>query len=331
MPGVLLHGSGSWAAGRKRAGERLLLAEGVGLGLVLVGGVTLAATGASRYVVGPTALVTIAGGGLFLLSFVADVYGATAPTGERAKALAWAPQLESELGWRYVHDPQFAYRNFMYQGFDLRSGLWRVSPSAWFALDDENARLRAETAYRLQGPRPDRLGPADGSHADVLTAVTHHAYDSDGFSSLTLEVAVDSRLDLQHFDSELRGSFVEGLAGVGLQRFSYEVQGLEDTDLESLLLARFGFGAYLPGPAAGGEVQVYYDHRKDDYAAALQLIGGGGGVVGHFGAEGRVYLDDQWGLRLFGEVGSAWIAGASLVYRHGRWPGSAVSTMETQP
>ena len=53
VPGVVVHGSGHWVAGRPRAARRLLLLEGIGLGAFLGGGLTLVLTGANRYVVGP--------------------------------------------------------------------------------------------------------------------------------------------------------------------------------------------------------------------------------------------------------------------------------------
>ena len=54
--------------------------------------------------------------------------------------------------------------------------------------------------------------------------------------------------------------------------------------------------------AAHGEVALYYDHRRDDYAGGLAL---GGGFLGYFGAAGRYELASGWGVTAAGELGSA--------------------------
>jgi hypothetical protein len=65
---------------------------------------------------------------------------------------------------------------------------------------------------------------------------------------------------------------------------------------------------------------LYYDHRHDGFAAGLKMTGLGSGVAGHFGMEGRLYLDSQWGLLLDAQVGSAYVAGLSILFRHGGTP-----------
>jgi hypothetical protein len=316
---VLLHGAGHSADGKSKTGDRLLLAEGIGFGSLLVGTGGLALTGASRYTVTPFVLMMIGGGGLFALSWVADVYGVTVQENGRGEPLRVAPLVESAIGWRSVHDPQFRYRNFLVESFDLRLGRLRLSPSAWFALDDDNARTRLLAGWRLSGPRADLLAAPDGSFVDIEAAGTNHEYVSDGFRTQTVELGVNARYDLRRLDPALHGMFFEGGAGFGLQRIEYRIPGTKvPSDLEQLLLARAVFGAYLG--RGNGELTVYYDHRHDDYAAGLQLTGLGSGVLGHFGTQLRYFTDSGFGVVADAEIGSAYIFGASLAFRQGGAP-----------
>ncbi|MCA9598664.1 MAG: hypothetical protein KC776_35380 [Myxococcales bacterium] len=321
-PGVVVHGLGHSAAGKPKTAQRLLAAEGVGLGLIAASGVGLALTGASRYVVAPLALTGIAGFAVFGTSWLADVHGVATDREGASKPLDAVPVVVSEAGYRYVYDPQFRYRSFLVEGADLRFGRLRVSPSGWFALDDDNARLRLETAWRLSGPTPHRPTPGSASFVDLEAAVTHHRYDSDGFRRATAEVSALGRWDLRNFDPALAGSFAEVGAGFALSRVSYRIDGMQlDPELEDLLLARFGFGFWLGDPTRrGSEVRLYYDHRHDDYAAGLIVTGLASGVAGHFGVDARTFFDERWGMRLDAQVGAAWIAGLSLLYRVGSSP-----------
>ncbi len=315
-PGIFVHGAGHAAAGKPKTAEHLLIAEGVGFGTLLVGTGGLALTGASRYTVAPFALLMIGGGSLFAVSWAADVYGVTVSESDRGTALVAAPRLESAIGIRAVHDPQFRYRNFLVESFDLRLGRLRLAPSAWFALDDDNARERLLAAWRLSGPLPSAEPAVDGSFVDVEVAGTSHRYVSDGFETKTGEVSVNARFDLTRFDSGLRGTFAEGGVGFGLQRIEYDIPGTGvPADLEQLLLARAAFGAYLG--RGNGEVSLYYDHRHDDFAAGLQLTGLGSGVLGHFGVDARYFTDSGLGIIGDAQIGSAYLFGASLAFRQG--------------
>ncbi len=316
VPGALVHGAGHYVLGRRTTARRLLLLEGIGLGMFLAGGATIVATGASRHVVGPAAAVTASGVGLFAISFLADLYGVSVPEDERGTARV-LPEFESSLGYRYVYDPQFSYRHFMVQAIEARWGRLRLLPSAWFALDDRNARYRLGAAWQLVASRPADAAVRDGSYLELRTAATHHRYDPEQFSISTGELSIDGRLDLRHIDEHLTGMFAELGTGLGLQGINYDVEGLEGfTDVEELLLGRFGFGVYIGDPSRrGGEITAYYDHRHDGYTAGLKLTGLGSGVVGHFGLLGRYYFDQTWGALVNAEVGSAYLLGLSVLFR----------------
>ncbi len=89
VPGVIVHGAGHYVLGDSGTAGKLLLAEGIGLGMVAVGGTGLFLTGASRYTVGPLAAISMFGVGVFSLSLIADVYGvATADQAPPARVAA---------------------------------------------------------------------------------------------------------------------------------------------------------------------------------------------------------------------------------------------------
>jgi hypothetical protein len=318
VPGLALHGAGTWVDGDQDTGEKLLAMEGVGLGLILVGGVPIGLTGASRYIVGPAAATTIVGFGLFTVSWAADVYAVAAPPGGFGRSRGHAPWIQTELGYRYVYDPRFEYRHFLVQGIDFRSGAMRFAPTAWWSTGTNNARLRILGGYRVAGPKASSgKGAKDGSALDLEAALTRHDYGQDGFVITTAEVFVRSRMDLQRVAKPLAGSFLEVGLGGAVQRFSWEIPGQDvPADLETMLLARFGFGMYVGGPSApDGELLLYYDHRHDDFAAGLLSSLPTSGVLGHFGCDARVFATDHWGVAGQAQVGSALVTGLSLVFR----------------
>jgi hypothetical protein len=313
-PGFLVHGLGHMVGGDVEGGLGLLAMEGAGLGLFVAGGAPLVSTGASRQLIGPSIGLVMAGFGLFAQSWLADIYGAS------VGGSGWGPRLalpawEAELGYRYIYDPQFAYRHFTVVGASLRSGPWRLSPSGWIALDDDNQRLRLEGAWRALGPSQGALEAPSGSFLDLVTALTWHGYGPEGFSVWTGELSGLGRLDLGQWGASLRGSFAEFGLGIGLEGYHYDLPGLAAVeDTASLLLGRFSYGLYLGG---GGELALYYDHRHDDFAAGLGMRGLGGGPAGHFGVEGLFPVSERWALTLDAQVGSAYIGGLGLRWLEG--------------
>jgi hypothetical protein len=318
VPGLAVHGSGHFVAGDSRTGSRLLLLEGAGLGGVFVGFTPIVLTGASRRFVGPLIALTAMGAGIFVISAVADIYGVVAPPGGVGAPSLVAPQLQAELGYRYVYDPVFSYRHFAFYALDARRAAWRFHPSAWFSVDGIASRLRGPLAFRLLGPRPEPSVVSDGSYVEVEVALTRHADVADHFITTTGEASIGGRLDMRRFADSLAGSFAELGVGWAVQRYAYEVKGAA-ADVGELLLARFGYGMYVGWPKGPhGEVMLYYDHRHDDFAAGLKLPGIPSGPAGHFGIEGRFYLSKHWGLAGEAVAGSAYVTGLSVLFRQGR-------------
>jgi hypothetical protein len=315
-PGFLVRGAGTFVAGDRLTARRLLFGELAGVLGIVGGGAVLATSGASRKLIGVGVPIVLAGSALFFTSYLADLYGAI--TGGRDDhAPSWSAPANLELGYRYVYDPQFRYASFAHTRADLRLHALRLSPEAWVALDDDNQRLRVELAYRLHGPRPTRRTP-DGSYVDLSTAFTSHRYASDDFAVHTSEFSIDARFDLAHVGRSLRGAFVEGSLGAGLELYDFAVRGASGLDGSGLLLGRFGFGVYFGvDDLHTGELLVYYDHRHDDFAAGLGVQGLGGGFLGHLGASGHFFVSQHWAATLLFEVGSAYVSGLGVRHRWG--------------
>lgn len=319
VPGLLVHGAGHFALGQPRTARNLLLMEGVGLGLFLAGGLTIVFTGASRYFVAPAATVTTVGFGLFSTSYLADIYGTVSNDGGAALSRYRPPaRWETELGYRRVQDPEFTYRDFMVERVSRQIGPLRLSPSGMFSLGGETARYRIESQYRLIGDVVDPR-PRDVSFLDVTFAVVHQRHPPEHFSRSLAELSLDARYDFARLGPTLRGAFLELGAGYALARTDYDLTGLTvPHDLEHLLLGRVGFGVTLRGKSApGSEALLYYDHRHDDYVAGLKIKGIGSGALGHFGFAARWFFNDTVGVAIDAQAGSAYLGGASLIFRSG--------------
>lgn len=316
VPGALLHGAGHFTMGRRDAAYRLFAVQGIGFGMLVLGGLPIVLTGANRYVTREAAVIGALGVGLWAITWQSDVYGALVPLAARGEPEPTLSHLEVEVGYRYVHDPRFRYASFAHSALELRSGGLRLRPETMVALDDANRRTRVLAAYRFFGPRAQEREAPDGTYLELSSAVTHHAYRTERFATLTPEVFVSGRLDLARLHGDLTGMFGELGFGFGLQLFDYEGPPLGQ-DAEALLLARMGWGFYLGGPDTPvGEVVSYYDHRHDDYVGGFTELSIG--VPGHIGFAGRGWLNDNFGFNAIFEAGAAIMAGGSLMFRDTR-------------
>jgi hypothetical protein len=327
VPGLVLHGSGHFAGGERDTAWRLAKVELLGAGLIVAGFGTLAVTGSSPKTAEPAIWSISAGVGLFATSWLADLYGVLAPADGFGAPMRVQPTLEARLGMRYVADPTLVGGALLGPGLDLRFGRWRLSPGAWVAVDGSDvSRFEAAVAYRFTGPRAGAYATpvVDGSFVDLVVGGSHHRYREDvpaplvvAFDTTTVELRLDGRLDLRRWAPTLTGAFVDASLGAGAGAYRYPAASA--TDERTVLLGGFGFGVYLGRRAERwGEARLYYDHRHDDFAGGLKVTGLGSGPAGHFGFEGRAYVSERWGVRGEVQVGAAWIAGLSVLYRYGR-------------
>ncbi len=317
VPGLLFHGLGPLVAGDTRTAGRLFAMEGTGLGLLLVAGVPIALTGASRRVIGPLYTVALAGAGLFSLSAVANLYSTVSPAFEPGVAAPSLPPLELDFGYQHVSDPNFDYQHLVALGVTARLDLVRLEGMARWAPGEGNARVRLGGGYRLLGEPEGARGNADGTALDVEGGVLYHRFSTEGFLLGGVEAGLRGRYAMARVSPRLEGSFAEVSVGLAFQGYRYFGPTEEDA-LHEQLLFTFGYGVYLGrGGPLRGEALLYYDHRKDDYAGGLKA---GAGVPGHFGLRGRVLLSERWGVSADVQAGSAYVARLSLVYALGGEP-----------
>ncbi|HEU5059534.1 MAG TPA: hypothetical protein VFU21_23530 [Kofleriaceae bacterium] len=309
VPGAIARGAGHFVLGERAVARRLLHAEGIGLGIAAAGGVPLILTGASRHYTAVPVALLVSGAGVLLLSWAADLYGASGAAGPRTPPEP-AP-VELELGYGYVQDPRFDYASFAVAAASVDLGPVALAPVAWIALDDDNQRLRLEGRHAFW--RGD-----DASRLEVTAAATHHRYPDDGFAVSTLEASVGGRLDMARVGGTLAGSFADLSLGLGAEVTNYYTPGA-GADLGEILLVRFGYGVAFGCPGGvHGEASIYYDHRRDTFAGGISPgTGPGSGFMGLVGGEGVVHLGSRWGVRARAEQGAARVFSLGLLTRFG--------------
>jgi hypothetical protein len=324
IPGVVVHGSGVWLQRRNTTAQRLLLLEGAGVLTTLLGGFVLFQTGAARDVVGPTALVAVAGVSTFGLSLLSNLYATWAPPEGFGEAQGRVPLLETRVGYLYVHDPIFDFGHFLTTRLDGRVGPWHVALGTAHAPDQDNQRFELGAGYRWLGSAAAAPGAAsDGSYLEGVLGYSEHHFDGSGFLTRVLEAKLEGRVDVRRYLPDVRGAFFQLEAGYAKQWIVFDLPGVDTTTTTSLLLAHVGFGVYVGNRApsaagpTGGEIELYYDHRHDGFAGGLKMPGLGSGPAGHLGLLGTYQVTPRWGVRAQSEVGSAWTLGLGLVMRVG--------------
>lgn len=314
LPGLLVHGSGSWLSGDNETARRLLIAEGVGIGLTGGSLVGLAVTGAARDWAGLFISTAIVGVGAFGLSFLADVYHTALPSGlgEHPGGLPWG---SSEVGVLWINDPRINYGPVVQSRGVLRSGQWTSGFVLSHAPEAFHQRIRIENGFRLWGSSAERLTfRTGGSHATVFVAVENTTFGKANYTTNAAEARLSLRLDSEQLLPSVRGAFFEWEAGYSGRRTKYGNTG--NTLDDSLLLGGFGFGIYHGDPTTrGGETRLFYDHRHDGYVGGLLQSGLGSGTIGSFGVEASHFFNPTWGLRFRAEIGAAAVLGLHVVGR----------------
>ncbi len=305
LPGLGLHGAGLYTLGDERGARSLLALEGIGFAMILAGGVPLALSGAARDITWPAVPLLVTGAGLFATSWLADLYGVSGLSAWAVPPASVAP-FELEASYAYVRDVHFDYGHFTVLAARLVPGAYFVESAAWIALDADNQR------WRLDGR--GSIWDSDGrrrTFVELRGAATWHRYGDDGFSSRLAELAVAGRLELAELSSNLRGSYIELSTGAGVEWLRFGLPSGDEDDLSALLLGTFAVGAQLGnGGGLWADLRLFYDHRRDDFAAGLSTRTRGSGFAGHVGAAAHLRRG-SWGL-----VGEA-VFGGAHVYRLG--------------
>ncbi|NTX05600.1 hypothetical protein [Myxococcus sp. CA040A] len=316
VPGLLFHGLAPALAGDGHTAKRLFAMEGAGLGLIALGGVPIALTGASRRTIAPLYAVTLAGFSVFGISALANLYSVASPAFDPGVPASSLPPLEFEMGYQYVSDTSFDYDHFVSLGAVARFEEVKLEAIARLAPDEGNTQVRLGGAYRLLGEPERRRAGSDGSSLDAELFGLFHRFPTEGFTVVGGDMGFRGRYAMSRVSPSLAGSFAEASIGMALQGYSYPGP-VSDGNLHSQLLFSFGYGVWL-GRGGGpfkGEAMLFYDHRKDGFAGGLRTLGGG--VVGNFGLRGRALLTETWGVAAEFQAGGALVGRLSLIYALG--------------
>ncbi len=305
--GFLARGVGSWYVDDSRTAKRLAKIAGLGMGLAIAGGVPTGVTGGNPYILIPFVPMLVAGTGLFMQTWFADIANAAGldgPGQPRAR-VPWA--IESGLVW--VHD---AYRDRALFRGAARATTGRLELGATaYVHDTEMTYLAGDLSIgvRLLGATADGGWIDDGSYLLVRGVARMRDDNADRVQVTTGELEVAGRLDLWRVSQTLDGSFAEMSLGGGLERAAFST----DSEKGGLLLARFAYGAYI---GRRGEAQLYYDHRRDSFAGGIAAYRAAG-FVGSVGAMADVRIAGRWGVHAELEIGSAWVTSLGLRYQGG--------------
>jgi hypothetical protein len=308
LPGMLIRGAGSYVLGEERTAKRLFAAGTTGFIAAAAGGLAVGATGASPYFIWPGVPVSLIGAGLYLPAWFADIW--VAAGGDRVRGgPRGTPPWSLELSTAGLRDP---YRTRALAGAAAHAWLGRLGLGA-SALVDAQGESRTgdvEVRWRIFGAGASNRPIEDGRRLHVRAAARYHRDDPDDVTLATAELEVVLRGELRHLDPLLAGMFVELSTGAGVERATY-ARGAHD--LDSILLGRFGWGAYL---GRRGEAMLFYDHRRDHLVGGL-VAGGASGFLGSVGAGAQVAIAGPWAVRGELAVGNAWLGTIALRYHGG--------------
>ncbi|MDQ3334488.1 MAG: hypothetical protein M4D80_04960 [Myxococcota bacterium] len=308
VPGVLIHGSGSWVLHEKRAAKRLAITGGIGFGAMALAGAAVGITGAAESMVIWAVPMMIAGTGLWLPTWFSDIWYAAG--GPRVRGAPHAPTAWSlDLATTWLHD---SYRERALIRGAGRVEFGRIGGGA-SALVDAEGRARTgdlEARVRILGAPADGTILEDGSRLYVRTAVRRHVDEDDKVEITTGEIEAGGRLDMQHIDRNLNGTFLEVAIGVGLEKVTY-ADLVSDDDF--LFLGRFAWGLYL---GTRSELTVFYDHRRDSLAGGI-AAGRAAGFVGSVGTNVDLRLGGPFAFIAELEIGNGWVTTAGIRYHGG--------------
>ena len=305
FPGVLLRGTGSYLVHDRPTARRLLITAGIGAGAVLVGGLATGSTGGSPYVLIPFVPLLVAGTGVVMHTWFADIYRAAgADTGRPRARTPWSV----ELGTTVTHD---AYRDrALIRGAGrFARDRFEVGAGGYVDVKGDAKAADLDVIVRILGADPTGGVIEDGSWLGVRTTGRWREDDDDRVSVLTAEVEAIGRLDLDRLSSTLHGSFAELTTGVGIERAKFSGA----SEAGGLLLGRFAWGWYV---CERGEFKLFYDHRRDSLAGGI-AAGRAAGFVGSVGAATELRITGPWAVRGELEIGSAWVATIGLRFLGG--------------
>ncbi|MFN0253158.1 MAG: hypothetical protein ACKV2T_40165 [Kofleriaceae bacterium] len=305
--GFLARGVGSFLTNDSRTAKRLAKLAGIGMGLVIAGGVPAGVSGGNPYLLIPFVPMMIAGTGMFMQTWAADIFNAAGvdEIGQPRARTPWA--LEAGVLW--THD---AYRDrVLFRGAArVASGRLEFGATA-YVNDTQQTYLGGDLSIgvRLLGCEANGWWIDDGSYLLVRGIARLRDDNEDNVQVTTGELELAGRLDLYRVANVLDGSFAEMALGGGMERAVFA----REDEKGGLLLGRFGYGVYL---GRRGEAQLFYDHRRDGFAGGIAAYRAAG-FMGSVGAIVDLRLAGRWAMRAELEIGSAWVSSLGLRYQGG--------------
>lgn len=307
VPGLVLHGAGSWIAERPRATKRLMAVQAVGIGMLVAGGAPILATYGSPKVTFPGVPIAVTGFGLFAGSWLADIWSAAG-----ADARAGMPRAERpwsfDAGGAWVRDPYHGHRGFLELGGSMWWTQLEVAPRGRFELDASSIEGGVDARWRFIGDTANGKLLERGHRLELRLGAFGRHDGNDDIGELWQEAAFGGRFDLSALDGALAGLFFEGEVGLGLDETRYPTAVW---DVGAMLLVRNAIGVYLGRGA--GEFTFSYDQRRDELVGGL-FAGRAAGFLGHIGAELELRVGRGLAIRLGAEMGSVLLTTFGLRY-----------------
>lgn len=308
VPGVLVHGAGSWVIGEKRTAKRLAVTGWIGLGALAIGGAAVGISGGAPAMVIWGVPMIIAGAGLAFPTWFADIWHAAG--GPRVRGEAHAPSAWSvDVGTTWLHDA-YRERALLRGGGRVEIGRFGVGASGLVDAEGHAWTGDVEGRVRIFGAPADGATTGDGSRLYVRAAVRRHVDDDDMIAISTVEAEVGARADLARLDANLAGSFVDVSIGMGVERVRYADTVSDD---DTLFLGRFAWGLYL---GRKSELSVFYDHRRDSLAGGI-AAGRAAGFVGSVGTTVELRVAGPFAVVGELEIGNGWVTTAGVRYHGG--------------
>ncbi len=306
VPGIVIRGTGSYLVKEPVAARRLMWTGAIGGAGMLVGGLVVGLTGGNQYSILPGVPILVAGTGLFMTSWLSDLWvtaGGPRIDGHPRAPVPWAV----EVGAAWLRDPAHP-RGLAVVGARAALARAELAGLAWLHRDAIEGLLDVRVRVLGAAPTGDVVG--DGTRFVVRGGVRMRRDTVEHVRVWTPELEAIGRLDLRRLTAAAGGAFLELGVGLGVERVRYAG---EVSDSSSILLGRFAWGVYL---GRAGEATLFYDHRRDHLAGGI-AAGRAAGFVGSAGAAVDVRIAGPWAARAELEFGSAWVMTAALRFQGG--------------
>lgn len=297
FPGLIIPGSGHFSSGYREESMDLLVFGGSGLGILALGGIPTIVSHASRRFNTVTIPLIIAGAGTWLISWYADIFGTTAK-GAWAGSEPENSPFQLEGGFAYTKNPLFEFSTFARIAGSAQWSVFSGMLEMWHALDDSNTRVTAQGRVRLLNRKKD-----EKEFYSVYLGGEYwfHRFGTEDFTNKGAAIFLQSRMNLGELVKTASGSFASVTVGLGASTTDYGIKGNTD-EIETLVTSGFSMGLYLG--KGRGEVELYYNHRHDDFAGGLKLGISGDGIVGYFGVRGFYKVFEGWAVKWDVAMGS---------------------------